>query len=198
MVYIRTANRRGRTIQGVILGGVAVIISVCFILAAWPEVPALLGQKEPDRISVHDAVNLRGIRWVAIADGQWHCAQAITIKRKGVRMAEVPITGAIEGEVLVAALHGDPKCAERTGTALTGVVGSKVIFSSRGALRRWGRSWHRVAVIYVGASPRFALIILLVAVAVAVLAIAVFGYHLRDLLRSGRKSAPLPSYEPIQ
>lgn len=205
MVYIRSA-RRGRLIKGVIFGGATVALLVFLIYASWPEFRELLAQKEPDRISVHDAVNLRRIRWVTV-EGQWHCDQALAIGRRGrirrsligpIKKTEVPITGDFEGEILVATFKGDAKCAERAGTSLTGVVRSAVIFKSRGTLARWRQGGHRVVVMDVGASPRYALIMLLFLITITGLAIGVFGYHLREMLRSGRRSDRLPAYEPIQ
>ena len=205
MVYIRPAGRR-HPIKGVVLGGATVALLAFLFCASWPEFRALLAQQEPDRISVHDAVHLRSIRWVTV-EGEWHCDQAIAIRRRGraarslmgpIRKTEVPITGAVEGEILVGVFKGDAKCAERAGASLTGVVRSSVIFKSRGTLRRWRQGGHRVVVMDVGASPRYALIMLLFLIAVTALAIGVFGYHLRAMLRSGRQSGRLPAYEPIQ
>lgn len=207
MVHIDAETLRRHPIIGVVLGGATAAFLAFLVYSGWPEVRTLLGQKAPDRISIHDTVNLRSARWVTLADGQWHCDQAITIERpigierwfRGpIESTEVPITGAITGEVLVASFDGAVRCAERSRASLTGVVGSYEIFGARSVLRRWGRSGHRVAVLNVGASPRFALIMLLGIVAIAVLGLGFCGYYLRMMLRAGRESARLPSYEPIQ
>ena len=203
MVYIPTRRRR-HPVEGVIAGGAAVVIFGLLFCSTWPEARALLAQKEPDRISVHDAVHLRRVRWVTV-EGQWDCDRAITVGARGliaqagsIGRTEVPITGAIEGEVLVASFNGDAKCGERAGASLTGVVKSKLMFRPRGTLRRWRQSGQRVVVMDVGASPRLALIMLLALAAVGVLAIGLFWHYVREMLRSGQQPAPLPTVEPIQ
>ena len=208
MVHIDAATLRKYPVLGVLIGG-ATAVFLCYLLwSGLDEARVLLGQKAPDPVSLHETVNLRGIRWVTLSEGQWHCDQAITIERRAglgrwlrgpVETTEVPITGAIEGEVLVASFDGSVKCAERGGSPLTGVVGSTEIFTSRGALRRWRRSGDRVAILHVGASPRFALIMLIGLVAVGVSGIVFAGYYLRLMYRSGsRHSARLPLSDPIQ
>jgi len=207
MVHIDAATLRRHPIIGVVLGGATAVLLVHLILSGWPEVRDLLGQKAPDRISLHEAVNLRRVRWVTLAEGEWHCDQAITMKRpqgierwfRGpIESTEVPITGATEGEVLVANFDGAVKCEERAGSLLTGVVGSTEIFTSRATLRRWRENGHRVAVLNVGASPTVALIMLAGLVAIAALGIGFCGYYLRLMFRSGRQPTRLPTYEPIQ
>lgn len=207
MVHIDAATLRRHPIIGVILGGVTAILMVHLILSGWPEVRDLLGQKAPERVSVHDAVNLRRVRWVTLTEGEWHCDQAITMQRSQgierwlrgpVESTEVPITGATGGETLVASFDGALKCEERAGSPLTGVVGSTEIFTSRATLRRWREGGSRVAVLNVGASPTFALIMLAGLIAIAALSIGFCGYYLRFMLRSGRQPARLPTYEPIQ
>jgi hypothetical protein len=206
MVHIDLATLRRHPIIGVLLGGVTAVLLVHLIVSGWPEVRELLGQKAPDRISLHDAVNLRRVRWVTLAEGQWHCDQAITMKRQQgierwlrgpIEATEVPITGATAGEVLVASFDGALKCEARAGSSLTGVIGSTEIFTSRATLRRWRESGQRVAVLNVGASPIFALIMLAGLVAIAVLGIGFGGYYLRLMLGSRRQPARLPTVEPI-
>lgn len=208
MVHIDAATLRKYPILGVLIGGASAAF-VCYLLwSGLGEARVLVGQKAPDPVSLHEAVNRHGIRWVTLSEGQWHCDRAIAIERRPglerwvrgpVETTEVPITGAVEGEVLVASFDGPLKCAERVGSRLTGVVGSTEIFTSRGALRRWSRSANRVAVLHVGASPRFALIMLIALVAVAAGGIVFAAYYLGLMLRSvGRHSAPLHSSDPIQ
>jgi hypothetical protein len=208
MVHIDAATLRKYPILGVLIGGATAVFVGCLLWSGLGEARVLLGQKAPDPVSLHQVVTLRGIRWVTLSEGQWHCEQAITIERRAglerwlrgpVETTEVPIRGAIEGEVLVASFDGAVACAERVGSPLTGVVGSTEIFTSRGALWRWRRSASHVAVLHVGASPRFALIMLIGLVAVAVGGVVFAGYYLGLMLRSvGRHSAPLPSSGPIQ
>jgi hypothetical protein len=206
MVHIDAATLRKYPILGVCIGG-ATAVFLCFLLGSgWSEARVLLGQRAPHPVSLHESVNLRRIRWVTLSEGQWHCEQAVTIDRRPglerwlrgpVETTEVPITGAMEGEVLVASFDGAMSCAERDGSSLTGVVGSTEIFTSRGALRRWGRDGNRVAILHVGASPRFALIMLIGLVAVAVGGIVFAGYYLTLMLRRDRHSRPLHSSDPI-
>jgi len=208
MVHIDAATLRKYPILGVLIGG-ATAVFLCYLLrSGWAEARALLVQKAPDRVSINETVNLRRIRWVTLTEGQWHCEQAITIERRAglerwlrgpVETTEVPISGEREGEILVASFDGAVACAERAGSSLTGVVGSTEIFTSRGALRRWGRGGNRVAILHVGASPRFALIMLIGLVAVAVGGIVFAGYYFVLMLRSGdQRLARLPSSDPIQ
>jgi len=208
MVHIDPATLRKYPIIGVMIGG-ATAAFLCYLLGSgWAEVHVLLGQKAPDPVSLHETVTTRGIRWVTASGGQWHCERAITIERSAgverwlrgpVEATEVPITGAAEGEVLVAIFDGAVTCSERAGSSLTGVVGSTEIFTSRAALRRWSRGGNRVAILHVGASPLFALIMLIGLVAIAVLAIAFAGYYLRLMLPSGKRpSAPERWSDPIQ
>jgi hypothetical protein len=153
-------------------------------------------------------VNLRGVRWITLSEGQWNCERAIAIERRAgverwvrgpIETTEVPITGAAEGEVVVASFDGALTCAERAGTSLTGVVGSKEIFTSRAALRRWKRSGGRVAILHVGASPRFALIMLVSLSAIALGGVAFAAFYLSRMLHwGGSPSGPLHSPEPIQ
>jgi hypothetical protein len=208
MVHIDAAMLRKYPILGVFIGGATAVFLCFLLLSGLSEARVLLGQKAPDPVSLHESVNLRRIRWVTLSEGQWNCQQAITIRRRAglerwlrgpVETTEVPITGAMKGDVLVASFDGAVSCAERAGSPLTGVVGSTEIFTSRGALRRWGRGGNRVAILHVGASPRFALIMLIGLAAIAVSGIVFAAYYLRRMLRSrGRHSARLPSSDPIQ
>jgi len=208
MLHINPATLRRHPILGVLVG-VATAAFLAFLLSSgWPEARALLAQKAPDPVTVHGSVSEPGIRWVTLSEGQWHCEQAVTIERRPglerwlrgpIETTEVPITGAMEGEVLVASFDGTVKCVERAGSSLTGVVGSTEIFTSRGALRRWGRGGDRVAVLHVGAGPRIALIMLIGLIAIAVLGLAFAGYYVGLMLRSGERHSPrLPSMGPIE
>ena len=117
--------------------------------------------------------------------------------RGPVEATEVPITAAIDGDVLVASFEGAVTCSERAGSALTGVVGSTEIFTSRAALRRWHGSANRVAILHVCATPRFALIMLGALLAVAVGGIVFAGYYLRLMLRSRGRQSVFPLSDPI-
>jgi hypothetical protein len=208
MVHIDPATLRKYPIIGVLIGGITAVFVVFLLRSGWAEARDLLGQKAPDPATLHEAVNLGRVRWITVTDGQWHCDEAVTLERpmgferwvRGpVETTEVPLTGSVEGEILVASFDGSLKCAERAGSSLTGVVGSVEIFTSRSALRRWGRTGHRVAVLQVGASPRLALIMLAGLLAIAVLAIGFAGYYLLLMLRlRARRLDRLPSFEPIQ
>lgn len=207
MVHIDAATLRKYPILGVTLGGATAIFIGWLLYFGMAEARALLRQKGPDHLSLHETVNLGGIRWVTVSEGQWHCERMITIERpvglerwfRGpVKETEVAITGAVKGEVLVASFDGALSCAERAGSPLTGVVGSTQIFTSRGTLRRWSRGGERVAVLNVGASPRYALV-MLIALAVIAAGGAVFaGYYLRLMLARGQHRVPVLSHDPIE
>ena len=199
MLHIDPRTLRRHPILGVAIGGATAIVLAWLLMSGMGEARALLAQKAPDRVSVHEAMSLRGIRWITISDGRWHCESAITTERRvglerwvrgPIETTEVPITGSVERELVVASFDGAVTCAERAGSTLTGVVGSTEIFTSRGALRRWSWNGDRVAVLHVGASPREALIMLAALVAIGLLAIAFAGYYLRLMLRSRDERVP--------
>lgn len=208
MLHISPETLRRHPILGVLIGGTTTTVVAWLLLSGFDEARALLQQKSPEPFSLHEIVTARGVRWVTLSEGQWHCEQTVTIARRPglerwlrgpVETTEVPITAAIEREILVASFDGAVTCAERRGSALTGVVGSTEIFTSRGALRRWGRGGDRVAVLHVGASPRTALVMLLALVAVAVGGLVFAGYYLTLMLRPGDPhTTRLPSMGPIQ
>ncbi len=208
MIHIDPAALRKHPIIGVLLGGATAVFIGFLLLCGMNEARALLRQKAPDQLTLHEIVNLRSIRWVTLSDGRWHCERTNTIERPfglerwlwgPIENTEVAITGAVEGEILVASFDGKVACAERAGSPLTGVVGSNEIFTSRGALRRWSRGGERVAVLNVGASPRYALIMLLGLAAIVACGIVFAGYYLVLMLPpGGRHSAPVHSRDPIQ
>jgi len=208
MIHIDPATLRKYPIIGVLIGVVTTVVVVSLLASGWDEVRELLAQKAPDPVSLHDAVGLHGTRWITVSEGQWHCDQAFTTRRRStverwfrgpIESTEVPITGSVEGEVLVANFDGTVKCEERAGSTLTGVVGSTQIFTSRAPLRRWSRGGNRAAILQVGASPQSAMILLVGLAAIALLGIGFAAYYLMLMIRSReRHSAPLPSMEPIQ
>src|SRR5262245_18888533 len=208
MVHIDPATLRRHPVLDVLIGVVAAAFLAFLLGSGWGEARVLLAQRAPDRVSIHEAVSPGWVRWVTLSEGQWHCERAITMERapglerwlRGpVESTEVPITGETEGELLVASFEGAVTCAERDGSSLTGVVGSMEIFTSRAALRRWGHEGERVAVLHVGATPRFALVMLVVLALIAALGIGFAGYYLRLMLRPGeRRAAPLAAGAPIQ
>lgn len=208
MVHVDPALLRRYPIIGVMIGGVTAVFLGFLIQSGWSEARVLITQKAPQPVSLNEAVNLRGIHWITVSDGQWRCDQAIEIERRAtlerwvrgpIETTEVPITGTSRREALVACFDGAVICSERAGSPLTGVVGSTEIFTSRGALRRWGHGERHVAILSVGASPRYALIMLIGLVAIALGGFAFAGYYLNLMLRSrDRHSAPLASAEPIQ
>src|SRR6266498_1539877 len=115
MLHIDAATLRQYPILGVIIGGATAVFLCCLLSSGLAEARILLGQKAPDPVTLHETVNLRGIRWVTLTEGRWHCDQAITIERRAglerwlrgpVETTEVPITGAMNGEVLVASFDG--------------------------------------------------------------------------------------------
>ena len=208
MVHIDAATLRKYPILGVLIGGATTVFIGYLLQFGMTEARALLRQKAPDSLSLHETVNLRGIRWVKVSEGQWHCDRVVTIERPAgferwvrgpVATTEVAITGAVDGEILVASFDGAVSCADRAGKPLTGVVGSTEIFTSRGALRRWSRGGERVAVLNVGASPRHALVMLVGLVVVAVGGIVFAGYYLRLMFARGSQHPVLVhSRDPIE
>ena len=208
MFHIDPATLRKYPIIGVLFGLVTAVVVVSLLASGWSEVRELLAQKTPDPVSLHDAVSLHGTRWIKVSEGQWHCDQAFTTRRRStvermfrgpIESTEVPITGTVDGEVLVANFDGAVKCEERAGSTLTGVVGSTQIFTSQAALRRWSRGGYHAAILNVGASPQSAMMLLVGLAAVALLGLGFAAYYLRLMIRSReRHSAPLPSMTPIQ
>jgi len=207
MIHIDPALLRRKPILGVLLGGSTAVFIGYLLWTGSGEARALLAQKAPDAVSLHEAVSVPGTRWITVSDGQWQCERAITIERhpglerwvRGpVEATEVPIRGERAGDVLVASFENGVNCAERR-SSLTGVVGSQEIFTSRAALRRWSRSGDRVAVLHVGASPFFALIMLAGLGAIAFLAAGFAAYYLTIMLRSREEPAvSIASRDSIQ
>jgi hypothetical protein len=208
MIHIDPATLRKYPIIGILIGLVTTAVVCSLLWSGSGEVRELLAQKAPERVSLHDAVSLRGTRWITVSEGEWHCDQTVTTKRRStverwfrgpIESTEVPITGTVEGEVLVASFGGAVDCEARVGSVLTGVVGSKEIFTSRAALRRWSRSGYHAALLHVGASPQTALLLVVGMVAVALLGLGFAAYYFMVMIRSReRHSAPLPTMEPIQ
>ena len=208
MLHIDPATLRKHPILGVVIGGATAVLIACLVQVGMTEARLLLRQRNPDSVSVHEAVTLRAIRWVAVSQGQWHCERAITIERPAgvvrwlmgpIQTSEVPITGTVNGETLVACFDGAVPCEARAGSPLSGVVGSTEIFTSRAALRRWSRDGERVAVLNVGASPRYALLMLIALVAIAAGGVVFAGYYLKLMLpRSTRHPAHASWYQPIE
>jgi hypothetical protein len=208
MVHIDAATLRRHPILGVLIGGGAAVLIGGLVLSGWPEARALLSQKAPRAISLHEVVSLGGVRWVTVTDGRWHCDQRVEMVRSQgperwilgpVETTEVPVTGAVPGELVVARFDGKVACAERSRRPLTGVVGSKVIFTSQATLRRWRDAGHRVVVLDAGASPRMALIMLIGLLAIAALGAGFAAYYLALLFRSSRERPPaqVPTTAPI-
>jgi hypothetical protein len=208
MVHIDPETLRRRPIVGVLLGTAAAAMVGWLCYAGWPEMRLLLGQRTPDRVSIHDAVNQRQARWVTISEGRWFCDHQVTLERRmgperwvlgKVDETEVPIAGPTVGELLVASFDGELKCESRVHTPLTGVIGSREIFGSRGALRRWSRSAEHVAILKVDASPRTALMMFFGLSAIGLLGLGFAGYYLRLMLRGReRRSETMPAMAPIE
>src|SRR5262245_3097986 len=131
--HIDHRTLRKYPLLGVFIGLATTAVVVWLLSSGWAEVQALCAQKAPERLPVHDIVNLRGVHWVAVSDGDWHCDAVVTRPRRSnfmrlfmgpVEATEVPITGTSEGEVLVASFGGALDCEAHAGSPLTGVVGS--------------------------------------------------------------------------
>jgi len=208
-VHIDARTLRRFPILGIIIGVATAAVIAWLLMSGWAEAQALFAQKTPERLSVHDIVNLRGVHWVTVSDGDWHCDAAVERPRRSgivqwvrgpVEATEVPITGTTEGEVLVASFDGALKCEQRAGSQVTGVVGSTQIFSSScTALARWSRGGHHVNVLEVGASPQWALIMIVVLTAVALGGIGFAAYYFMLMFRDNQpRAVPSFSSEPIQ
>ena len=207
-VHIDARTLRRHPILGILIGAATAAVIGWLLVSGWAEAQALLSQKAPERLTVHEIVNLRGVHWVAVTDGEWHCEEAITRPRRPgierwvrgpVESTEVPITGMTEGEILVASFDGALKCEERADSRLTGVVGSRQIFSSSGTLKRWRRHGDPINVLEVGASPQWALIMFVALAAIALGAVVFAGYYFMLMFRANEpRSVPAFSREPIQ
>src|SRR5678815_2180945 len=101
-IHIDHRTLRRYPILGVAIGVAITIVVVWLLSQGWSEARTLLAQKTPERLSVHDVVNLTGVHWVTVADGDWHCDAAVTRPRRSslmrllrgpVEATEVPITG---------------------------------------------------------------------------------------------------------
>lgn len=196
-------------ILGVFIGVAITAVVVWLLSSGWAEAEALLAQKSPERLPVHDVVNLSGVHWVTISDGDWQCDAVVTRPRRSklmrlfqgpVEATEVPITGTTEGEVLVATFGGALNCEARAGSPVTGVVGSTQIFSSScSATPRWRKRAERVNVLEVGASPQKALFLIAAMMALAVGGLVFAGYYFMMMYRDSRPTTvPAYSSEPIQ
>ena len=209
MIHVDPETLRRYPILGVLLGLVTVVVIGYLIHGARGEMRTLVGQEEPDRLTVSQAVNLGRVRWVTVSDGEWHCAEAAIVERKGtverwvlgrIDAVEVPLTGERPGELLVARFDGDISCAERSASPLTGVIGSSEIFGVRSSLRRWARPGKaRVEIMSVGSSPTTALLLFLAVSGIFLLGVGFLGYYGRLLLRRRGPAEPNPSWpQPIE
>ena len=207
--HIDHRTLRKHPILGVFIGVATAGVIVWLLMSGWAEAQALFAQKAPERLSVHEVVNLRGVHWVALSDGEWHCDAAVTRPRRSqldrwvrgpVEATEVPITGPTEGEILVASFGGALECEARAGSPITGVVGSTQIFSSScNAVGRWGKRGAHVNVLEVGASPRLALLMIVALAAVGLGGIAFAGYYFMVMFRANEPRAVAAySSQPIQ
>ena len=194
---------------GVFIGVAITAVVVWLLSTGWAEAQTLFAQRAPERLSVHDVVNLRGVHWVTVSDGEWHCDAIVTRSRRSnlmrfllgpVEATEVPITGSADGEVLVATFGGALSCEARAGSPITGVVGSTQIFSSScTAFPRWRKRAEHVNVIEVGASPQKALGMVVALVALAVGGLVFAGCYFMIMFRDSQPATvPSLSGRPIQ
>lgn len=207
--HIDHRTLRRYPILGVFIGVAITVVVVWLLSSGWAEAEALFAQKAPERLSVHEVVNLRGVHWVTVSDGDWRCDAVVTRSRRSklmqlfqgpVEATEIPITGTTDGEVLVATFGGALNCEGRSGSPITGVVGSTQIFSSScSATPRWRKRAERVNVLEVGASPQKALFLIGAMVALALGGLVFAGYYFTIMYRDGRPTTvPAYSSEPIQ
>lgn len=208
MFHIDPATLRRSPILGVLIGLAIGAVVVYFVRSGWPEARALLAQKAPTALSVQEAVNQKGIRWVTVTGGQWHCDHAVTVRRRSTLMrllmgpvdaTEIPITSGGDEGLLVARFEKAASCADRADTPLTGVVGSVELFTSQCVTRSWRQAGKRIAVLNVGASPSKALVMLLWMGALLLGAAVFTGYYLKLMFPSGeRYPAPRPLDQPVE
>jgi len=194
--HINHRTLRRYPILGVFIGVATTAVVVWLLSSGWAEAQTLFAQKAPERLSVHDVVNLRGVHWVTVSDGDWHCDAVVTRSRRSglmrlvqgsVEATEVPITGTSDGEVLVATFGGAVNCEGRAASSVTGVVGSAQIFSSScRALPRWRKVAERVNVLEVGASPQKALYMIAAMIALAVGGLVFAGCYFMMMLRQSQ------------
>ena len=208
LFHIDYRTLRRYPILGVFIGVAITAVVVWLLSQGWSEAQALCAQKTPERLSAHDVVNLRGVHWVTVTDGDWHCDAAVTRPRRSslmrllrgpVEATEVPITDSTDGEILVATFSGALNCDARAGAPITGVVGSTEIFSSScTALPRWRKHARHVNVLEVGASPQRAMFLIAAMVAVAVGGLLFAGFYFRLMRRDSQPSTvPSLSGKPV-
>jgi len=207
--HIDHRTLRKYPILGVLIGVAITAVVVWLLSTGWAEAQALFAQNAPERLSVHDVVNLRGVHWVTVSDGVWHCDAVVTRSRRSnlmrllqgpVEATEVPLTGTTGGEVLVATFGGALNCEARAGSPVTGVVGSTQIFSSScTVLPRWRKRAEHVNVLEVGASPQKALLLIAAMVALAVGGLVFAGCYFMIMFRDSQPTT-VPSFPggPIQ
>jgi hypothetical protein len=208
MLHIDPATLRRHPWIAVLLGFATAAVIGFLLQSGMSEARLLLAQQAPQAISIDQASSVRTIRWVRITDGDWHCDRTMTTERRSwierlvlgpIETTEIPITGSHPGEVVIACFDGAVSCEARAGSPLTGVIGSRVIFTSCTPKGRWGASGDRVVVLNVGASPRQALVMLVALAAIALLGIGFGAYHLQRMFpRPEGREAVTTAYVPLE
>ena len=208
MLHISPETLRRYPLIGVVLGFATAAVIAYLLMTGMTEARQLLAQKAPLAVTLREAVRQSDIRWVTLAQGEWHCDRAVTIERHAgiarwvlgaVESTEIPITDGAGDEVVVACFDGALSCEKRAGAPLTGVIGSTEIFTSRATARRWSRNGDRVVVLNVGASPRYALAMLVGLVAIAILGLGFGTFHLARMLpRTERREVTGAAYVPLE
>ena len=91
--HIDHRTLRRYPILGVFIGVAITAVVVWLLSTGWSEAQALFAQKAPERLSVHDVVNLRGVHWVTVSEGDWHCDAVVTRSRRSnlMRMLRGPV-----------------------------------------------------------------------------------------------------------
>jgi hypothetical protein len=152
------------------------------------EMRQLWGEKQPRVVSVTEALSLQGARWVTLTGGEWHCEAAEVRYRRGfvarllfgkVDSVEVPIVGARKGDLVVVRFAREASCSNDAPPSVTGVIGSREIFTSTGTRQRWSEAALRLDVINVDESPSSAMRLMALLIAVLILVLGYAGYSIR-------------------
>jgi hypothetical protein len=177
-------------ILGVLIGVTLVMVFWLGLQSGMDETRALFEQKSPALVSVREATQPHGIRWITLSDGTWHCAGAVRIKRTEViprlisgpvASTELLITGENDVDVVVAAFDNDFDCSGKP-VRLSGVIGSMEIFGGQETRARWQTAGRRVTVLSVGASPSTVAWMFSAGVCGLLVGVVAAGYFLRLLV----------------
>ena len=207
MAFIDPETLRRYPSIGIVLGVATAAFVVYLLGLGRDEMEVLRRLRAPEAESVHEAVTRGGVRWVTVSGGRWDCDGTITRERRGliertlfgrVASMEVPIHGEGPDDLLVARFEDGTPCADRPQSALTGIMGSVEVFTSRDALARWRPMARRVAVLNVGAGPAAAMRLFVAVAGVGLCGLACAGYYARVLFKRERRAPSRSWKDPIE